>query len=55
MDKKLAKEFVKKVSPLEHSKNPHDRAEAKRQEAKLRKINNNIPEPKGELKKVRES
>jgi len=42
-DKKLAKQFVAKVSPLEHSKNPKDRAEARKAEKKLRKIIKQTP------------
>lgn len=43
MDKKLARQFVKKVGPLEQSDNPKDRAAAMKAEKKLRKINKNIP------------
>ena len=56
MDKRLADEYVSKVSPLEHSDNPHDRAKARKYESKLRKINREIPEPEGkQIKKVRKT
>jgi hypothetical protein len=49
VDKKLARQFVAKVSPLEHSDDPRDRKAAKKAEAKLRKILPTIPKPKGRL------
>lgn len=45
-DKKLAREFVKKVGPLEQSKDSRDRKLATKYEAKLRKINRKIPPPR---------
>jgi hypothetical protein len=46
MDKKLARQFVKKVGPLEHSKNPKDKKAAKAAERKLRRILPTIPKPR---------
>lgn len=46
MDKKLAKELVKKVGPLEHSNNPKDRSKAKKIESKVKKILHSVPKPK---------
>lgn len=43
MDKKLAREFVRKVGPLEHSKNPKDRKAARKAEMKLRKVIKSVP------------
>ena len=49
MDKKLAREFVRKVGPLEHSTDPRDRKAARAAEARLRKINASVPKPRGRL------
>lgn len=46
MDKKLAKKFVRKVSPLERSPDPRDRKAAKVAESKLRRILRTIPAPR---------
>lgn len=46
MDKKLARQFVAKVSPLEHSKDPRDRKAARKAETRLRKILKTIPPPR---------
>ena len=46
MDKMLAREFVKKVGPLEHSKSAKDRRAAKAAEDKLWKLLKTIPPPK---------
>jgi hypothetical protein len=43
MDKKLGRQFVQKVGPLERSSNPRDRKAARRAESKLRKLNASIP------------
>lgn len=43
MDKKLAREFVRKVSPLEDSKDPRDRKAARIAEARLRRVLKTIP------------
>ncbi len=43
MDKKLARQFVAKVGPLEHSKNPKDRKAARRAESRLRKLIASVP------------
>ena len=43
MDKKLAKQFVRKVSPLEHSEDPRDRKAARTAESKLRRVIRTIP------------
>jgi hypothetical protein len=43
MDKKLARQFVAKVHPLEHSDNPKDRKAARVAEKKLRRILRTIP------------
>ena len=42
-DKKLAREFVKKVGPLEHSPNKKDRMRARKYERQLRHLNAKIP------------
>jgi hypothetical protein len=49
MDKKLARQFVHKVSPLEHSSDVRDRKAARKAESKLRRILKTIPKPKGRL------
>ena len=46
MDKALAKEFVKKVGPLEHSKDAKDRKAARRAEMGLWLLLASVPEPK---------
>ena len=43
MDRKLAKQFVKKVGPLEHSSDPKDREAARKAERKLKKVLKTIP------------
>ena len=45
-DKRLARQFVKRVSPLEHSPDVRDRKAARRAETRLRKILKTIPAPK---------
>jgi hypothetical protein len=42
-DKKLAREFIRKVSPLEHSKNPVDRKNARKLEKRFRAVIRSIP------------
>jgi hypothetical protein len=46
MDRKLARQFVRKVSPLEHSPDVRDRKAARKAESKLRRILKTIPKPK---------
>lgn len=46
MDKKIARELVRKVGPLEHSNNPKDRAKAKKVESRVKKILRSVPKPK---------
>jgi hypothetical protein len=41
--KEIARQFVAKVGPLEHSKNSKDRKAARKAEMRLRKINRSIP------------
>ena len=43
MDKKLARQFVMKVGPLEHSDNVKDRKAARKAESKLRKLIASVP------------
>ena len=45
MDRKLARQFVKRVSPLEHSADPRDRKAARKAESRLRKIIAKVPKP----------
>ena len=45
MDRKLARQFVAKVGPLEHSKDVRDRKAARKAESKLRKIIAKVPAP----------
>lgn len=46
MDKVLAREFVKKVGPLEHSRNAKDRRAARQAELRLFRLLQTIPETK---------
>ena len=46
MDKKLAKEFVAKVYPLEHSHDSQDRKTAVLIERRMKKLLKSIPAPR---------
>lgn len=46
MDKKLARQFVAKVSPLEHSPDARDRKAARKAEMRLKRIIRSVPAPR---------
>ena len=46
MDKALAKEFVRRIGPLEHSEDERDRKAARRAEMGLWLLLASVPEPK---------
>ncbi len=49
MDRKLARQFVLKVGPLEKSNDVRDRKAARKAESRLRKVIASVPKPRSRL------